>query len=173
MKTFKIIPIIILVLITVVFAIKIYKYDGKTEIESVLIGKKFPDLILDKLNIENSENRDHVIGKEPLLVNFFASWCLPCRAEHKVLKRISLEKTLFLYGISYKDNIEDTNKFLSNLGNPYGQVGLDLDGEVAIELGVYGVPETFLIDSKGIIKYRHVGALTYEVYREKMIPLLE
>ncbi len=106
------------------------------------------------------------------LVNVFASWCVPCRAEHPLLMRLAREGRVAVYGIAYKDRAADAAGFLRSLGNPYAAIGHDESGRVGIEWGVYGVPETFIVDAAGRIRYRHVGALTPEVLNRTIVPMI-
>jgi cytochrome c biogenesis protein CcmG/thiol:disulfide interchange protein DsbE len=107
-----------------------------------------------------------------VLINFFASWCVPCRVEHPLLMNVSRELGVPLYGIDYKDKPEDAGRFLSELGNPYGRIGADRDGRVGIDFGVYGVPETYVIDKAGRIRLRHVGPLTPADVAKEIAPLV-
>lgn len=106
------------------------------------------------------------------LVNVFASWCVPCRVEHPILMRLGRENGLALYGISYKDKAEDSARFLRELGNPYAAIGHDEIGRVGIEWGVYGVPETFVIDRSGRIRHKHVGPISARDLQETILPLI-
>jgi cytochrome c biogenesis protein CcmG, thiol:disulfide interchange protein DsbE len=103
------------------------------------------------------------------LVNVFASWCVPCRAEHKVLAAFAALKRVPIYGIDYKDKPMAAADWLAELGNPYAQIGAD-DGQTAIAWGVYGVPETFLVDGNGRIRYKHVGPLTQADIDKEILP---
>jgi|SRR5579863_239239 len=105
------------------------------------------------------------------LVNFFASWCAPCREEHKALSDFAARKRVPVYGIDYKDKPEAVAKWLAELGNPYTQIGAD-DGQIGIEWGVYGVPETYLVDGNGRIRYKHVGPLTQADIDKQIVPLI-
>ncbi len=105
------------------------------------------------------------------LVNFFASWCVPCREEHKALSAFAALKRIPVYGIDYKDKPKAAADWLAELGNPYTQIGAD-DGQVGIEWGVYGVPETFLVDGNGRIRYKHVGPLTQADIDKAILPLI-
>jgi len=107
------------------------------------------------------------------LINFFASWCVPCRAEHPLLMSIPRDLGVLLYGIAYKDKPEDAARFLSELGDPYGRIGADRDGRVGIDFGVYGVPETYIIDKAGHIRLRHVGPLTPADVAKEIAPLVK
>ena len=106
------------------------------------------------------------------LVNVFASWCVPCRVEHPILMRLASEKRVALYGINYKDAAPDARAWLKSLGNPYSAIGYDFSGRVGIDWGVYGVPETFLIDRDGRIRYKQVGPITAQVLQDTILPLV-
>ncbi len=104
------------------------------------------------------------------LVNFFASWCLPCRAEHPILIELSERYGVRLVGINYKNEPEDARAWLAELGNPYARIGADTTGRVGIDWGVYGLPETFVIDKQGRIRYRHVGAIDARALEREIRP---
>jgi cytochrome c biogenesis protein CcmG/thiol:disulfide interchange protein DsbE len=105
------------------------------------------------------------------LVNIFASWCTPCRAEHAVLNALAQTKRVPIYGIDYKDKVDAALAWIAELGNPYKRIGAD-DGRVGIDWGVYGVPETFIVDREGRIRYKHVGPLTQEDVERTILPLV-
>jgi len=111
-------------------------------------------------------------ANQVVLVNFFASWCVPCRQEHSLLMRLRDELHVPLYGIDYKDKPEDGLGFLRQFGDPYNAVGADRDGRVGIDFGVYGVPETYVIDRTGRIRLRHVGPLTPDDIAYQIAPLV-
>ena len=105
------------------------------------------------------------------LVNVFASWCAPCRTEHPQLMRLARDG-VELYGIDYKDEPEAARQWLAGLGNPFARIGVDRGGQVAIDWGVYGVPETFIVDAKGVIRFKQVGPITPEVLNTTILPLV-
>jgi cytochrome c biogenesis protein CcmG/thiol:disulfide interchange protein DsbE len=107
------------------------------------------------------------------LLNTWASWCVACREEHPVLMEYAKTKTIPLIGLDYKDKPEEGRKWLERFGNPYDLSLSDLDGRVGIDFGVYGVPETFVIDKQGVIRYKHIGPVTPEALRDKIIPLVQ
>ena len=107
------------------------------------------------------------------LVNVFASWCIPCKAEHPVITRLAREQGVTVYGINYKDKPEDALTWLARYGNPYAAIGADPDGRVSIDWGVYGVPESYLIDRQGRIRFKHVGPLTPQVVEEQLLPMVK
>ena len=146
---------------------------------SPLIGKKVPDFTLPALEGLGSEDKQvpgfasaDLAQGEPTLVNVFASWCVECQVEHPLLLALSQQPGIRLYGIDYKDDPVAARRFLGRYGNPYARVGADRSGRVAIDLGVYGVPETYVITGDGKIAYRHVGPLTEQVIKNKILPLL-
>jgi cytochrome c biogenesis protein CcmG/thiol:disulfide interchange protein DsbE len=142
------------------------------EVPSPLIGKPAPAFKLPTLaNPDQQLGRDDMLGKVWVL-NVWASWCVPCRAEHPVLIDLAGKKLAPIYGLSYKDKPADAKNFLTRLGDPFVANVVDADGRVAIDWGVYGAPETFVIDKQGIIRYKHIGPLTPEVLKDKLEPLL-
>jgi cytochrome c biogenesis protein CcmG, thiol:disulfide interchange protein DsbE len=106
------------------------------------------------------------------LVNFFASWCAPCREEQAALMALAHRRGVTLDGIAYKDKPADARRFLDELGNPFSRVGVDRDGTTAINFGVYGVPETYVVDGSGHIRYRQVGPLTAQDIEQKILPMI-
>jgi cytochrome c biogenesis protein CcmG/thiol:disulfide interchange protein DsbE len=143
-------------------------------VPSALLGKPPPDFALPPL--EGAErpglaSADLRGGGRPVLVNFFASWCMPCVIEHPQLMRLARAGVPVL-GIAYKDKPEDSLGFLRRHGNPYARLGVDQPGRVAIDWGVYGVPETYLIDRSGLIRWRWAGPITEDTLRQDLEPLL-
>jgi cytochrome c biogenesis protein CcmG, thiol:disulfide interchange protein DsbE len=120
---------------------------------------------------EGFESSDLAKG-EPTIVNVWASWCVPCHEEHPLLLELAKQPGVRLYGINYKDDSAAARRFLGRYGNPFQRVGADRSGRVAIDWGVYGVPETYVITGDGKITYRHVGPLTGEAIQQKLLPLL-
>jgi len=143
------------------------------ELPSALIGKPVPALSLAALDAKAqgfspSDFRAHVT-----VVNVFASWCAPCREEAPLLASLAHLKGVALYGFVYKDTPEKARAFLDEMGNPFSRIGLDRSGEAGIEWGVYGVPETFVVDADGIIRLRHAGPLTPDVLTGEILPAIE
>ena len=159
-------PFIIFFLILLVFFYLLIIERNPSELPSALIDKSVPKFKTNSL----LENEKFISPKkfenQIVLVNFFASWCKPCRDEHIYIERFANEKKIKIFGINYKDNPKKAILWLKKLGNPYSDIAIDKDGTIAIDWGVYGIPETFLINSKGIIKYRHVGAVTKKTYKK-------
>jgi len=143
------------------------------EIPSPLIGKPAPAFQTPKLAApgENVTNKD-MLGQVWIL-NVWASWCVPCREEHPVWNKFMRDKPVTLVGLNYKDEDTNANRWLRDLGNPYTLSIADHDGRVGIDFGVYGVPETFVIDRTGVIRYKHIGAMTAAVLEQKIVPLLQ
>lgn len=140
---------------------------------SVLIGKEAPQFALPPLPGRDEHGLSRAdLGGQPMLVNVFASWCVPCRIEHPVVTRLA-ERGVIVQGINYKDRPEDAKAWLAELGDPFRYIGSDRDGRTAIEWGVYGIPETFVVDRDGRIVYRQVGPMQPRDVEEKILPLLE
>jgi cytochrome c biogenesis protein CcmG, thiol:disulfide interchange protein DsbE len=138
---------------------------------SQLIGRRVPDFTLPGLAGAPITGAELQHPARPMLVNFFASWCVPCLEEASTLATLA-GTGLPIWGIAYKDNPGDTRRFLDQNGNPFARTALDQPGRVAIDWGVYGVPETYLIDAQGIVRWRYAGALTPEVIDGELRPLL-
>lgn len=152
-----------------------------SRLPSALIGRTVPDFTLAPLEGLKSEDgsaipsfdaRDLAKG-QATIVNVFASWCVPCLVEHPILMTLAEENDVRLYGINYKDAPASARRFLGRYGNPYSRAGADASGRTAIEFGVYGVPETYVISGEGKIVYRHVGPLTEEAVTTKLLPLVQ
>ena len=130
-----------------------------TVLPSPLIDQPAPEFALPPLAGGGAGFSSADLNGKVSLVNVFASWCVPCRAEHPVLNALAQSKRVPIYGINYKDKPEAARAWIAELGNPYKRIGAD-NGRVAIDWGVYGVPETFVVDREGRIRYKHVGPLT-------------
>ncbi len=165
-KQISIIPVIIFLIILSIFFYLLMIERNPSEIPSNLLNKKVPQFETKSLLKDESFISAKEFGNEIVLVNFFATWCKPCRDEHAFIKRFSNENKVRVIGINYKDNPKKTIDWLNNLGNPYSNVPLDKNGKIAIDWGVYGIPETFVVNSAGIIKYRHVGPITKKEYKK-------
>jgi cytochrome c biogenesis protein CcmG, thiol:disulfide interchange protein DsbE len=143
-----------------------------TEVPSPLIGKSAPAFELPLLDDPTRTlSKASMLGK-PYLVNVFASWCIACGEEHPVLMAHGRTLGIPLVGYNYKDAPEDAKAWLAQHGNPYDVVIADLPGRTAIDFGVYGAPESFLIDAKGIIRYKHIGPFTPDIIERKLKPLI-
>lgn len=151
-----------------------------SRLPSALIGKPVPDFTLPPIEglsaggkeVPGFASADLAQG-EPTIVNVFASWCVECQVEHPLLLALAQEPGIRLYGIDYKDDQASARRSLGRYGNPYAKVGADSSGRVAIDFGVYGVPETYVVTGDGKIAYRHVGPLTEDAIKDKILPLLQ
>jgi len=142
------------------------------EVPSPFIGKPAPAFELPKLHNPTATISAAEMKGKVWLLNVWASWCVSCRAEHKVINKLSRMKLVPVVGLNYKDDPEDARRWLAALGNPYIASAMDREGRVGIDWGVYGVPETFVIDKKGIIRYKHIGPVTDQSLKEKILPLV-
>ena len=165
-KQIFIIPFIFFILVLLVFFYLLIIERNPAELPSNLLNKNVPIFEANSLIKEKKFISSEEFGNEIILVNFFATWCKPCLQEHVYIKRFSNEKKIRIIGINYKDNKKAAINWLNKLGNPYSNIPIDKDGRVAIEWGVYGIPETFVINSNGIIKYKHIGPITEKVYKK-------
>ncbi|CUW43285.1 thiol:disulfide interchange protein, thioredoxin family [Brucella vulpis] len=176
-------PLLIFVGLAAVFAVQLLSGKDNSIIPSVLIGKQAPltnlppveGLMRDGAPVPgfNSEDLKTGPGGKLTLVNVWGSWCVPCRQEHPLLMEIAKDARIRLVGINYKDQPENARRFLGDLGNPFAAVCADRAGRSAIEWGVYGVPETFLVDETGKIVYKHVGPFTPESVKNDLMPAVE
>jgi len=165
-KKILILPSIVFFLILSIFFYLLTIERNPSEIPSNFLNKKVPTFEAESLFKNEKFISSNEFKNEIILVNFFATWCKPCRDEHAYIKSFANEKSLKIIGINYKDNPEKTIKWLKDLGNPYKNILIDRNGKIAIDWGVYGIPETFIINSNGIIKYRHVGPITNKIYKK-------
>jgi cytochrome c biogenesis protein CcmG/thiol:disulfide interchange protein DsbE len=165
-------PVALFFVLIAYFALALRPGRDPSTLPSALIDRPAPDFDLVGLAGEPGLSRA-ALGGHAAIVNFFASWCVPCRAEHPLLMRLAEQEHMPLFGIAYKDKPEETARFLAQLGDPYRRVGVDQSGRVGIDFGVYGVPETYLIDAGGHIRYRHVGPLTAAALEHELLPRLK
>jgi len=164
-------PVALFLVLVAYFAVSLRPgYDPHT-LPSAMINKEAPQFDLAGLHGAGL-SRDGLKG-QPVVINFFASWCVPCRVEQPLLMRLSKQEHVPLYGIDYKDKPEDAMRLLATLGDPFRRIGQDRDGQVGLNFGVYGVPETYVIDKEGHIRKRFVGPLTAEVVNKQLLPLLK
>ncbi len=166
-----VIPIVILLGLAVLLGIGLTM--NPREIPSPLIGKTVPTFSLPPvlgrtLGMSSADLRGDVS-----LVNVFASWCTACRVEHPLLMRLKEGGVVPIHGLNYKDRPEDAANWLDDLGDPYTRTGADIDGRVSIDWGVYGVPETFVIDRDGRIAYKHIGPIAEKDLQKTILPLIE
>ena len=141
------------------------------EVPSPLVGKAAPQFELPQLANPDKKFSPLEMKGKVWLLNVWASWCVSCRQEHPILVALSKTGALPIYGLNYKDARNDGLRWLSQFGDPYIASLFDADGRVGIDYGVYGVPETYLIDKAGVIRYKHIGPVTREALDEKILPL--
>ncbi|PVZ13639.1 MULTISPECIES: DsbE family thiol:disulfide interchange protein [unclassified Pseudomonas] len=158
------VPLALFLLLAVVLYRGLY---GQPEVlPSALIGKPLPAFELPAVQGGPPVNRQALLGK-PALVNVWGTWCVACREEHPVLNGLKAQGVL-IYGIDYKDDNTAARRWLAEFQDPYTLNADDADGSLGLDLGVYGAPETYLIDAQGIIRYKHVGAITEQVWRDEL-----
>jgi len=163
--------------VAIFLAIVVFLYIGlgrdPRHVPSPLIGKPAPDFELPLLyQLEKSLTDEDLKGRVSL-VNVWASWCVSCRYEHELLMDISRNTDIPVIGINYKDEHADAMKWLRDRGDPYESIVFDYEGRAAIDWGVYGTPETFIVDQQGIIRYKHVGPITKEKLSQDLMPLIQ
>ena len=142
------------------------------EIPSPLIGKAVPEFALPPVRGRTLGLSSADLKGELSIVNVFASWCVSCKDEHPLFMQMKRERLVPIHGLNYKDRPEDAQKWLDELGDPYTRTGADIEGRVAIDWGVYGVPETFVVDREGRIAYKHIGPVTPKLVEETLRPLI-
>lgn len=167
-------PLVLFAGLATVFMTQLQSGRDVSEIPSALIGTKAPELSL--VALEGSERpalTTAAISGKLTLVNVFASWCVPCRQEHPMLLELSKDPRVNVVGINYKDRNENALRFLGELGNPYAAIGVDPNGKAAIDWGVYGIPESYLVGPDGTILYKKVGPFDPESFQTQLMPAIE
>lgn len=142
------------------------------EVPSPLIGKPVPEFRLEPVKGRTLGLASNDLRGEVSIVNVFASWCTACREEHPLWMQLKADGSVPLHGLNYKDRPDDAARWLEELGDPFTRTGADLDGRVGIDWGVYGVPETFVVDKRGLIRHKVIGAITRKTLDEKVLPLV-
>ncbi|WP_289035154.1 DsbE family thiol:disulfide interchange protein [uncultured Roseibium sp.] len=172
-------PLVLFAALAALFLFQLTLGNDPSTIPSALIGRPVPETDLARvpdLTKNGAEvpgfSRDDLLGKVSV-VNVFASWCVPCRQEHPFLEDLATRDGFQMIGINYKDKPENARRFLGSLGNPYERVGADEKGRAAIDWGVYGVPETFIVDATGLIRYKFIGPLSASAYEGTFLPELQ
>lgn len=148
---------------------------------SAFIGKPAPSFALEALPgrrpsahaVAGGLDRTDLVTGQPVVLNVWASWCIPCVAEHPLVDRLVKREGVTVHGINYRDRPADAVAWLARLGDPYAKVGADQDGRAGIEWGVYGVPETFVVSGDGMVLFKHAGALTPEIIEKDILPLIK
>lgn len=169
-RIFLFIPVLLAVVLGVVLFAGIGKDPNR--LESALIGKPVPEFLLTDLHDEGSELTPELFKGQVSLLNVWGTWCPACRDEHDDLVWLAEEKGIRIVGLNYKDNRDDALKWLDRLGDPYQVSIYDPRGRLGFDLGVYGAPETYVIDAEGIVRHRHVGVVNEKVWEEDLEPLV-
>ena len=169
-----ILPLLVFMALAGVFLAQLLSGRDNSTVPSALIGQPAPDTPLPALAGVDLPAFDPArFAGQVTLVNVWASWCVPCRQEHPVLMEVAKDGRVGIFGLNYKDKPDNARRFLAELGNPYSALGTDESGRVAIEWGVYGIPETFLIGKDGRIAWKHVGPFDPENVATVLIPEIE
>ncbi|WP_420466838.1 DsbE family thiol:disulfide interchange protein [Panacagrimonas sp.] len=142
-------------------------------VPSPLIGKPVPEFALPLLDDDTVTLTPQTLAGRTVLVNFFASWCAGCQVEHPLLMKLAREQGVELVGLAYKDEPQATQQWLRRHGNPYRSVAKDRDGQVGLDWGVYGVPETYVLGADGTILYKQIGPMTVQAWQDSIAPLLQ
>ena len=170
-------PLFGFLLLALLLAAGLMIADKKTELPSTLIGKEMPDFNLPILGQADSQmSRDDLVihfAGQPFLLNVWASWCPPCRLEHPVITELARSGRIPIVGYNYRDTAADANDFLTQFGDPFVFHLADVTGRSSIDFGVVAAPETFLIDPNGLVRFKHIGVLTFDVIEQELNPLLE
>ena len=163
-------PLVVFLVLVGFFAIGLQL--NPREVPSPLIGKPAPAFKLPVLNAPDRKISAQELKGKVWVLNVWASWCVPCRQEHPLITDLAKNSGVPVYGLNYKDKVADASAWLAKLGDPYAATLSDLDGLVGIDYGVYGVPETFVIDQLGVIRMKHIGPITPEALRDNILPML-
>jgi cytochrome c biogenesis protein CcmG, thiol:disulfide interchange protein DsbE len=167
------IPLAIFAVLVVVFAVALKRAPEKQVMQSAMIGKPAPEFTLPDLLQPGATVTNAGLKGQWYLLNVWGTWCVECRAEHSVLLDIQREGTLKIIGLNYKDDDAAAQQWLAELSNPYTGVAVDREGRVAIDFGVYGAPETFLINPAGLIVHKTVGVVTPEAWNTVLKPMVQ
>ena len=167
-----VLPVLLFAGLALYFALALRPDRDPGLVPSALVGKPVPPFDLPPLLPDRPGLAAKDLKGQVTVVNFFASWCIPCRAEQPVLMQLAKEAKATLYGIAYKDKPEASRAFLAESGDPFARIAVDAGGRTAIDFGLYGVPETYIVDRDGIIRYRQVGPLDPDTLTRTVLPLL-
>ena len=173
-KIFLFIPLIIIILISIFCFIFLLQKKDPTKPPSVLLNKNLPDFDIINLFDDSDVISNKNLKGNIMIINFFASWCAPCKAEHPLFFEIKKKyPKIILIGINFKDKKEEAINYLNTMDNPYDYIGVDSNGLIGLELGVFGLPETFVVNSKGIIMHKHLGPLTRKIIKNEVAPFIQ
>ena len=162
-----VLPVVVFVALAGVLYIGVRHSPDKSTMVSALLGKPAPDFELPVLGDAAHKFNSRALAGKPWVLNVWGTWCGECRVEHETLLAIAAQKQVPLIGLSWRDDDDAAQQWLTELGNPYSVVAVDREGRTAIDFGVYGAPETFFIDATGRVLYRHVGAMTLDVWQRE------
>ncbi|WP_165311920.1 DsbE family thiol:disulfide interchange protein [Vibrio ziniensis] len=174
-KKILFIPLIVFLGLVAIFTTQLVRNaggDDPTKLESVLVGKAVPEFRLEDLAEPGKLYDQAIFRGEPLLLNVWATWCPTCYAEHQYLNELA-KQDVKIIGLNYKDQRDKAVQWLNELGNPYLISLFDGNGMLGLDLGVYGAPETFLIDANGVIRYRHVGDVNPTNWKQTLAPIYQ
>jgi cytochrome c biogenesis protein CcmG/thiol:disulfide interchange protein DsbE len=167
-------PLVVFAVLAGIFLQQLLSGRDNSTIPSALIGQSAPQTVLPPLEGSGLPGLDPAsFAGKVTLVNIWASWCAPCREEHPMLMQLASDGRFDIVGLNYKDKTENALRFIGNLGNPYAAIGTDEAGRAAIQWGVYGVPETFVVGPDGTIRYKHVGPITPKALESGLMPAIE
>lgn len=169
----RVLPLVVFILLGVLLAAGLMLSDTKSEIPSPLVGRPMPEFVLPRLDDPFTVVSSEQLKGAPFLLNVWASWCVTCRYEHPVIEELARMERIPIVGLNYRDPRENALNWLLRFGDPYDFHLADEPGRVAIDFGVYAAPETFLVDGDGIIRYKHIGALTPEIVEDELLPLVD
>ena len=168
----RLLPLIGFVLLTILLLIGLRNADDKEKIPSPLIDKPAPEFTLPVLGDSSSTiSRSDLLGS-PYVLNVWASWCPPCRIEHPAMTKLARSGVIDVYGLNYKDREENALTWLDKMGDAYEMHMVDSVGRIAMDFGVYGAPESFLIDAQGTVRFKYVGPMTEDVIQDELMPAL-
>lgn len=175
----RLMPVVVFAVVAGFFAMALRSGDP-SRLPSTLVGKPVPETVFPALEGLQSDGKpepgfssaDLAKGKVSV-VNYWASWCQPCVEEHPFLEQLKEQAGIDLYGVNYKDQTDAARRYIGRYGNPYSAIGTDLSGRAAIDWGVYGTPETFVVNGKGEVVYKHVGPISAESLKTKLLPIIE
>jgi cytochrome c biogenesis protein CcmG, thiol:disulfide interchange protein DsbE len=169
----RILPLLAFMALAVLLFVGVRMNSGKdtSAIPSPLVGKPAPSLNLPELPMPESRLASSELKGKAFVLNVWGSWCVSCRVEHPIITDLARSGAIVV-GYNYKDTPEDAGRWLAQFGNPFALIVQDADGRAALDWGIYGAPETFVIDADGIVRFKHVGPLSAEIVAEKIRPLL-
>ncbi|HNT38737.1 MAG TPA: DsbE family thiol:disulfide interchange protein [Rubrivivax sp.] len=169
MKLRYLVPLVLFLVLAGFLAVGLQR--NPREVPSPLVNKRAPEFSLPRLEDPSLQHGVAQMKGKVWVANFFASWCVPCLAEHPLVTELS--RSVTVVGINYKDKREDATRWLARNGNSYAMVLVDREGKVGLDYGVYGVPESYVIDKDGVIRYKQIGPITPQALQEVLLPLLK